>query len=167
MYYKIENKESDVYKKLKDLRDSENQIRLDNIKSIEDKTNNKFTSFIGYSGQQNFRRVTQYVGFKFEDTANICLKTWKLDKDNEGVYLPNLRTKSGREMSEFLCNGLKGSSIRRVEKILNMPHYNRFIFPFIELLENEVIILFLDDKFDPTDENIIEITKTEFNKLNS
>ena len=68
MYYKIENKECEVYKKLHEQRTKEEQMELKNTASIIKKTGLNFTNFFGRIGQQNFRRVTSYSGFVFIET---------------------------------------------------------------------------------------------------
>lgn len=77
MYYKIENKESEVYKKLYELRKKEIQFEKDNVKAIEEKTGLTWESFLGYAGQQNFNRVTQFTGFNFKEIDKIDSKIWK------------------------------------------------------------------------------------------
>ena len=167
MYYKITNKESEVYKKLHEMRSNEIQFESDNIKAIQEKIGNlEWSGYLGISGQQNFGRVTHYSGFNFKDPSKVNLKTWKIDKDNPSIFIPNLRTKSGREMSQFLSNGLKRSSYSKVCNILNIARLGRFTFPFVEIC-SDVIILYLDEKHRPSDENIIEITSKEFEELRS
>jgi len=77
MYYKIENKESEVYKKLHEQRTKEEQMELKNTASIIEKTGLNFTNFLGRRGQQNFRRVTSYSGFEFIEPEKVDLN----DKD--------------------------------------------------------------------------------------
>lgn len=73
MYYKIENKECEVYKKLHQMRTEEIQIGKENEKAIEEKTGLKFESYLGRSGQQNFSRTTEYFGFKFAEPQKVDL----------------------------------------------------------------------------------------------
>lgn len=166
MYYKIENKNCDVYNKLYELRTKEIQIKKDNEQAIEEKTGLKFETFLGYNTQQNFRRVPQYEGFKFKNTKNINLKIWKEHPEHKDIFVPNRKTKLGREMSEFILNGLKGSRYDKVFKILNIQYGRKFTFPFVEIV-NGIIVIFLGDDLEPKDKNIIEITKREFNELMS
>lgn len=163
MYYKIENKECEVYLKLHDMRTKELQIEKDNEKAIEDKTGLKWEEYFGNSGQQNWNRVTQYKGFIFSEPEKVDLKIW--NKNNEGVFVPNKRTKLGREMSEFLMNGLKGNRYDKPFEILKIQKQRRFTFPFIEIGNNDIIVLFFDDNHLPKDENVIEITRKEFDAI--
>lgn len=163
MYYKIENKECEVYKNLHALRTKELKMSDENLSAINEKIGLKWESFLGHSGQQNFRRTTQYSGFKFVEPEKVCLKTWQNHKEHNDMFVPNLKTKLGREMSEFLLNGLKGSNYNQVFDILNLEHSNRFTFPVVHIV-GEIVILYLKDE-EPEDENIIEITKKEFDAL--
>ncbi len=164
MYYKITNKECEVFQKLQKLRNEEIQIGKDNEQTIQNVTGLTWQEYLGHAGQQNFRRTTQYTGFKFIETENICKETWKESDDFNEYFIPNRRTKKGREMYSLLLNGLKSSNYNLVFEILNIEHGNRFIFPYVESF-NDVIILFLDNKHEPKDENIIEITKKEFEAI--
>lgn len=164
MYYKITNTASEVYQKLHAMRTQERQWEIDNRKAIESKVGNTWKRFRGYEGQQTFNRVTHYSGFEFETTDNICPKTWKQDKDWPGVYVPNLRTKAGKEMSKFL-NDLPGHwyGIMYDNLGMKMPK-GRNTFPFVEI-SGETIILFLDNNLTPPSEDLVEITKKEFEEL--
>jgi len=164
MYYKIENKNCEVYKKLRALREKERKIEKDNKKSIEEKIPYKWKSFYGHSGQQNFGRVTIYSGFCFSNPDIVDTKVWKELPDGKGCFIPNRRTKAGRDMTEFLLNGLARSNFYCLWEILDLPELGRFVFPFLEIVDN-TLILFLDDKQEPTDINVTEITKQEFNEL--
>lgn len=163
MYYKIENKDCLVYKSLYDLRTKELKISKENVVSIEQKTGQTWETFLGNSSQQNFRRVPQFTGFKFNEPEKVCSKIWKNHDRHSDIFVPNRRTKDGREMSEFLLNRLQSSNYNQVFDILNLTHSNRFSFPYLEIV-NEVIILYLRDE-EPVDENIVEITKKEFDAL--
>lgn len=165
MYYKIENKECKVYQELHALRTEELKIEKENKKTIDVKTGLKWGNSFGHHGQQNFRRVTSYMGFQFKEPEKVDLKIWKLSKNEKGIYVPNMRTKLGREMQDFLNNGLKSSSYDKVFKILKLDKLRKFTFPFVEITKNENIIIFLGDGHEPKDKNVIEITKKEFNEL--
>lgn len=165
MYYKIINKDSVLYQKLHALRAQELQFEKDNIKAIEEKTGMTWDSTFGHHGQQNFRRVSYYSGFEFKETDKIDPKIWKQHKEHPTVYVPNTRTKLGREMQEFLNNGLKGGRYDNVIEVLKLEKLRKFTFPFVEIVDDGVIIIFLGDSHEPKDENVIEITKREFQSL--
>ena len=164
MYYKIENKECEVYKKLHEMRTKEIQIGKDNIKAIEEKTGLKFENSFGYHGQQNFNRTDRYIGFEFTEPEKVDLKIWQIHKEHSKTFVPNRRTKLGREMAEFLANGLQGSLYSKPFEILGLRKTQRFTFPFVEIV-GDVLIIFLGNDQEPKDPNVIEITKTEFESI--
>lgn len=164
MYYKILNKECEVYKKLHELRTKELQIGIENEKAIKEKVVLEYKTFLGQSGQQNFDRVTRCDGFAFLKTENVDLDIWKEHRDYKGIYIPNKKTKQGKEMAKFLSSGLKRSSIIDLFDILGFQFNGTFTFPFLEI-KKDVIILYLGSSQEPTDKNIIEITKKEFTDL--
>lgn len=164
MYYKILNKDSDVYKKFFELRIREKNIEKENKQAIKDKSGLDFESFLGYSGQQNFGRVTEYTGFKFTEPEKVDLKIWQRHKTHSEIFIPNRKTKLGREMAKFISNGLKGSRFDIPFEILGLEHPSKFTFPFVEIYD-DIILLYLDENVEPNDVNVIEITKTEFQKI--
>jgi hypothetical protein len=165
MYYKITNKDCDVYQKLHELRTKELKMEEENIQAITEKTGLKWDNSFGHHGQQNFRRVSSYSGFEFKEPEKVDLKIWKIHPEHNTIFVPNLRTKLGREMEEFLRNGLKSSKLRLVLEILKLEDLRKFSFPFLGIVKDEIILLFVDDNHEPKDENVIEITKREFNEL--
>lgn len=166
MYYKIENKESVVYQKLKNLRETELQREKDNLAAIKEKTGLEWDKYLGQGdSNQSFCRAKIYSGFKFKEAEKVDPKIWKLHKEHEGIYIPNKKTKVGREMAEFLLNGIKSGLYTDVLNILGIEHiYGKIILPYMEIV-GETILLYLDDKQEPADENVIEITKKEFNQI--
>ena len=165
MYYKIINKDCEVYKGLYDMRTEELKISEKNKKAIEEKTGLTFESFLGKSGQQNFKRVTQYSGFLFNEPEKVDLKIWKKNKDYPDCFEPNRKTKLGREMAEFLSNGLKGSRFDKPFDILGLDANDSFTFPFVEISNNDVIVCYFDDNHELKNEDVIEITRAEFNAI--
>lgn len=65
MYYKIENKECEIYKKLYSLRSKELHMETDNRQAINEKTGLAWNTYFGNPGQQNYRRVSIFTGFCF------------------------------------------------------------------------------------------------------
>lgn len=170
MYYKIINKDSDVYKQLYELRTKEQEIEKRNKKMVKELIGQDFTHFIGNAGQQNFERVTQFSGFEFKHPEKLPPKVWVLDKQygDKGGYVPNRRTKAGREMLEKLRT-LPHSSVFEVFEILKCEPSGRFIFPYVEIGKDDVIVLFMSDCIDDVlsqNKDIIEITKREFEEIN-
>jgi hypothetical protein len=165
MYYKIENKDCKVYQELHALRTHEKQIEKENIEVITEKVGLEWKMEFGHTGQQNFRRVSLLMGFGFLEPEKVDLKIWKRHKDHNEIFVPNTRTKLGREMQDFLSNGLKSSSYNKVLKILKLEQLRKFTFPFVEIVKDGIIIIFLGDSHEPKDKNIVEITKHEFQDL--
>lgn len=162
MYYKITNTECDVYKRLHELRDREICIDYRNLAAIRKEVELDFIGILGKTDQSNCLRTNAYYGFKFADQSKVNLKIWKEDVDHEGIFIPNKRTKLGRQMNSFLRNGLEGSWFEYPLEILGVHHkWSRFMLPFVEI-SGEAILIRLDDKMEPKDENVIEITKKEF-----
>jgi hypothetical protein len=166
MYYKIENKECEIYKKLHLMRTEEIQIGKENEKTLDEKIGLKFETYLGHHGQQNFRRTTQYIGFEFTEPEKVDMKLWQKHKEHSGIFIPNKRTKAGRDMAEFLANGLKSSHYKKPIQILGLPEQRRFTIPFVEIV-GDLILIYLDNNSEPKDENIIEITKREFEQLSN
>ena len=77
MYYKIEDKESAVYKELHALRMSELTFDIENEKAIEEKTGLSWDRFLGHAGQ-GFARVKTFDGFEFKDVDKVNPKIWKI-----------------------------------------------------------------------------------------
>lgn len=161
MYYKITNKESEIYNKLHALRTSELQIENENEAAIKQAVGLDYEIFLGRAGQQNLWRVTRYSGFKFTEPDKVDLKIWK--DSGDGMFIPNKKTKLGREMDLFLSN-LKSSNYNKPLKILGLETPVKFSFPYVEIA-GDIIVMRLDDQFFPEDENLIEITKKEFDSI--
>ena len=168
MYYKIINKDSKVYKELHALRTEEIKIEKQNREAVKNVVGRDWDNYLGRAGQQNFWRVTQYTGFAFKHPERLPGKTWKQHKEYSDIYVPNLRTKNGKQIKHFLDH-LPGSSIQKVFSILGCHLDGRFTFPYVEIGKDDVIVFYMSDRFDDVlskNKDIIEITKREFEELN-
>lgn len=163
MYYKIENKDCKVYKELRAMREKELSIEEENKKAIAEKIPYTYESFYGRSGQQKASRVSSYEGFCFKEPDKIDKQVWKPSKVDSTIFVPNRRTKAGREIIMFL-RALKKGSYTNVLEILGLSYLGAFIFPYVEIAE-DILILYIDDSQEPKDENVIEITKKEFDSI--
>lgn len=164
MYYKVINQESAVYKELRALREIELRMEKENKEAIANKIPYKWNNYFGHPGQQNWNRTTDYLGFVFENPSEVCLKTWKEHKEHPGTYIPNTRTKAGREMRNFLRN-LKGHRYDLIFDIVGVEKaFGTFTFPYLDICE-DTLLLYLDKNQEPGDENLIEITKKEFESI--
>ncbi len=164
MYYKVENTESEVYQKLHKMRSQELQFEEENKATIENASGLKWNRYLGNFGQQNWNRVSSYNGFEFTEPDKVDLKIWKESKQYKGVYEPNRRTKKGREMAQFLSNGLKGHAFDIVFRTLGIEHRHRFSFPVVEIC-GETIVLFFGEDYQIASDDIIEITSKEFEEI--
>lgn len=168
MFYKITNKDSELYKTLYELRTGELEIEKQNKEAVHRLVGDDWTCFVGYNGQQNHFRCTQYHGFEFKHPENLPPKTWKLDPKfaDKGVYIPDKRTKNGRRIAEAL-NNLPHSSIIKVFSILECELNGCFAYPYIEICENGAIVVYMSDKYDLENKfaDLTEITQKEFYKL--
>ena len=165
MYYKLIDKESALYKKLYDMRAKELQIEKDNVERIKQRYPKWNDEFLGRKGQQNYSRVTTYLGLGFNSEQDVDLREFKPSKDCKGLYEPNRRTKKGKECKAFF-DSLGRSSYSSLMNILANEGvdnvYGRFIFPYIEI-GSDGLYCYFDDKMKlPSD--FIEITSVEFNK---
>lgn len=160
MYYKITNTECSAYKKLVALRKKELGIEVANFKKIKERVALEWKAAFGHHGQQHYLRVKQYRGFEFVQPECVDPKVWKQHDEHHKVFVPNKRTKAGREMSLFL-SGMQSSWFEDVFKAVGVKYEGgRFSFPFLELV-GDVVYLYIDDQFELKGPNYIEITKTE------
>lgn len=167
MYYKVINKESEIYKQLFEQRTLELQYEEENKKAIEEKAGSKWTSIYATSPQSSPNRVTDYSGFIFTNPEKLDAKAWKIHKEHTDppLFVPNAKTKVGREMRDFLNHELKGIMFTKIFEIIGFENYHgRFTMPFLDI-EGDVILLYIDERFTPTKPEIIEITRIEFETI--
>ena len=167
LYYKVKNKDSVLFKRANEFLAMEDELREMQRKTIE----SKLPKFSKYQFIKGFSRVVQYTGFVFDDKENIDPKVWKTKEENgEMLSTPNLRTKVGKAMNEFL-RSFKRTSVWDVNKILNIDEkslygsfYTANLFVF-----NECIYIIIDsqyrDVFEKNNADIIEITNGEITKV--
>lgn len=166
IYYKVENKDSALYKKAKEFLAMEEKLRETQREAIE----SKVPKFSKYKGRKGFNRIVRYTGFVFDDKENIDPKVWKTKEENgEMLSTPNLRTKVGREMNEFLISFTTTTAwdVDRLlaidEKSLCGNFYPANLFEF-----NECLYIIIDsqfrDIFEKNNTDIIEITNGEMTK---
>ena len=99
LYYKVENKDSDLFKRASEFLAMEEKLREIQRKTIE----SKVPKFSKYRGEKGFNRIVRCTGFVFDDKESIDPKVWKTTVENgEMLSTPNLRTKVGRAMDDFL-----------------------------------------------------------------
>lgn len=167
LYYKVENKDSDLFKRASEFLAMEEKLREIQRETIE----SKLPKFSKYRGEKGFNRIVRYTGFVFDDKESIDPKVWKTTVEN-GVMLssPNLRTKVGRAMDEFL-RSFKRTDIFDLHRLLAIGEKNICgIFYIANLFEfNNCIYIIIDsqfrDVFEKNNTDIIEITNGEMTKV--
>lgn len=166
LYYKVENKDCDLFKRANEFLAMEEKLRETQRKAIE----SELPKFSKYKGVKGFNRIVQYKGFIFDEKESIDPKVWKTKKEN-GVMLstPNLRTKAGREMGEFL-RSFKSTTVWDVDRLLAIDEkrvYGSF-YPADLFVFNECVYILIDsqfrDVFEKNNTDIIEITNGEMTK---
>ena len=167
IYYKVKNKDSVLFKRANEFIAMEENLREIQKKTIE----SQLPKFSKYKGEKGFNRIVQYTGFVFDDKESIDHKVWKTKEEN-GVMLstPNLRTKAGRAMGEFLSQ-FKRTNVWDVNRLLAIDekdicgtYYPANLFVF-----NECLYIIIDsqfrDVFEKNNTDIIEITNGEITKV--
>lgn len=165
-YYKVENTDSDLFKKSSAFLDMEEELINVQKQAIEKKVPN----FSYYRGSRGFNRVIRYLGFVFEDQENIDKKVWKTKGvDGKMLSIPNLRTKAGKEMEEFLSS-FKRTTCWDVDRLLCLEKkriYGKF-FAATLFRNNGIIYILLDsqyrDIFEQENDGYEEITYGEMEK---
>lgn len=161
MFYKIVNSESKTYQDLIELNNKEKEIEDFNKKLIDEITDGlEWDSFKGYNRQVNLGRVLHVIAFHFTEPDKVDMKKWKPLKENNEYYVPNKRTKVGKELATKL-EQQKQSSVYKLFDILNLGIPNQFKFPQFFVLD-DIIVLYIDERFEIHNSDMVEITKTEF-----
>lgn len=167
IYYKVENKDSALYKRANEFLTMEEKLREIQRKAIESKVP-KFSKFKGIKG---FIRIVQYIGFVFDENESIDPKVWKTKEENgEMLSTPNLRTKVGRAMDKFL-RSFKRTNVWDIDRLLAIDEktlYGSF-YPANLFEFNDRIYIIIDsqfrDVFEKNNTDIIEITNGEITKV--
>ena len=166
IYYKVENKDSSLFKRANEFLAMEEKLRETQKRIIE----SQLPKFSKYQFIKGFNRIVQYTGFVFDDKESIDSKVWKTKEEN-GVMLStlNLRTKAGKAMNEFLSS-FKRTNVWDVDRLLAIDeksicgtYYPANLFVF-----NECLYIIIDsqfrDVFEKNNTDIIEITNGEMTK---
>ena len=166
IYYKVENKDSALFKRANEFLAMEEKLREIQRRTIE----SELPKFSKYKGKKGFNRIVLYTGFVFDNKESIDPKVWKTKEENgEMLSTPNLRTKVGRAMFEFL-RSFKRTNVWDVDRLLAIDVYTLYgSFYQANLFEfNECIYIIIDsrfrDVFEKNNTDIIEITNGEMEK---
>ena len=166
MYYKITNKDSEIYKKFHELRTHELELDKENIEAIKEICGSNWKQHTGSNSQQTLLRTRTYTGFKFHHPEKLITKAWKKHKKHQGVLTPNRRTKFGKQLFQLLEHGLKTSNFSYIYKILDITHGDNFTIPWMDIIkidDNEMILLYIEEEIKNPD--LIETTETEWNSI--
>lgn len=166
LYYKIENKDSDLFKRANEFLAMEEKLREIQRNTIE----SQLPKFSKYKGEIGFDRIVRYTGFVFDDKESIDPKVWKTKEENgEMLSTPNLRTKVGRAMNKFL-GSFKRTTVWDVNRLLAIdekPIYGSFYIAKLFEFNDRIYIIIdsqLRDVFEKNNTDIIEITNGEMTK---
>ena len=167
LYYKVENKDCDLFKRANEFLAMEKKLRETQRKTIE----SELPKFSKYKYVKGFNRIVQYTGFIFDDQESIDPKVWKTKEENgEMLSTPNLRTKVGKAMNEFL-RSFQRTTVWDVHRLLAIDKkdicgsfYNANLFEF-----NNRIYILIDsqfrDVFEKNNMDVIEITNGEITRV--
>ena len=167
IYYKVDNKDSTLYKRANEFLAMEEKLRETQRKAIE----SKVPKFSKHKAAKGFNRIVRYIGFVFDDKESIDPKVWKTKvEDGEMLSTPNLRTKVGKAMDEFL-RSFKRTNVWDVDRLLAIDGksvYGSF-YPANLFEFDERIYIIIDsqfrDVFEKNNTDIIEITNGEITKV--
>ena len=167
LYYKVENKDCDLFKKANEFLAMEEKLREIQRRTIE----SELPKFSKYKCVKGFNRIVQYTGFIFDDTESIDPKVWKTKEENGVMHsTPNLRTKAGKAMGEFL-KSFKRTTVWDVDRLLAIDVksiYGSF-YPANLFVFNECVYIMIDsqfrDVFEKNNTDVIEITNGEITKV--
>lgn len=165
-YYKVEDVDSDLFKKASEFLDMEEELINTQKQAIE----KKVPEFSCYKGSRGFERVIRYIGFVFDDQENIDKKVWKTKEvDGKMLSVPNTRTKVGKEMKEFL-GSFKRTTCWDVDRLLSIDKtsiYGEF-YPANLFKNNGIVYILIDsqyrDIFEQENVGFKEITYGEMEK---
>ena len=159
-YYKVENKESDLYKRTSEFLAKEDQLRDFQKKSIIAKV----PKFSEYKGERGFNRIIRFTGFAFDNPQDIDPKVWKTKKvGGKMLSVPYLRTKAGREMDKFL-RSFETTTVWDVDALLriNNKEICGEFYPANLFKYNDCVYILLDTQyrevFEKNNSDFIEIT---------
>lgn len=165
MYFKITNKESELYKKLEAYIKKRRHQKNTNYNLIKEFLQVDFNQALCSSG--GFLCLPSIKGIVPLSKKEI--EGMKPDKQYPNVLFPNKRTKKGKEIDEFLNNlpnwWYKEEVILLPVRKTNSPSGIKFSTPYIEIID-ETIIVRVDKCFQPYEtEDFTEITETHFMKI--
>lgn len=165
-YYKVENKDSGLFKKASEFLTMEEELRKKQREAIVARV----PKFKTYQGEKGFNRIVRFKGFVFDDPESIDPKVWSTKMvDGYMLSVPYLRTKAGREMDKFL-KSFKRTNAWDVDRLLGIKNKEicGSFYPANLFEYNDCIYISLDtqfrDVFESNNTDLVEITYGEMNK---
>lgn len=162
MFFKITKQNADLYNKLNDILIEAEEKKIEDEKLLSEAIPYKRGEiYYGSRAWQGFSINIQYKGLSFEDGQDIDPKVWI----NKGqYYIPNSRTKKGKEMRNILYK--TGDTL--VFKILDLilPEIiGRFTIPRV-YHGNECLVVYVgEDERKHVAESLEEITTANAREL--
>lgn len=175
-FYKVENKQSALFKKASDFLTKEENLRNMQKETIVA----KLPKFSKYKTERGFNRIPIYKGFVFENPENLDPKVWNTKKENGMmVSFPNPRTKAGKEMKKFLLS-FERTDIWDLDRVLGIDKFsiNGEFYQSNMFKHKDCVYIFIDsqyrEEFEKNNTDLIEITYGEmkgaidsYNKANA
>lgn len=166
IFYKVTDKDSDLYKKCSEFLQREAELRKAQKEAIEARV----PKFKKYRGTKGFNRIVTYIGFVFDEPEKLDPKVWKTELvGGERLSKPNKRTKRGKDMSHFL-HSFETTNCWDVDRLLHIEKQilNGQFYPSDLFKHNDTIYIHLDAQyrktFEQENEGVIEITLGEIEK---
>lgn len=163
VFYKVLDPSSELYRKCDDFLTMENDL----LEAQKNAIHERVPEFKTYYSERGFNRTPQYVGFVFEHVYDIDSKVWTTKMvDGKMLSKPNIRTKAGRAMRDFL-SAFKRTTCWDVDELLSIKVVaNGESYSPAELFkQNDCIYIWIDVKwhksFEDNNKNFIEITYGE------
>ena len=167
IYYKVDNKDSTLYKRANEFLAMEEKLRETQRKTIE----SQLPKFSKYKGRKGFNRIVQYTGFVFDDKESIDPKVWKTQAETpQMLSTPNLPTQVAKAMNEFLWS-FQRTTVWDVDRLLAIREkkiYGRFLPCNLFEFNNRIYIIIdsqFRDVFEKNNTDMIEITNGEITKV--
>lgn len=168
MYFKIEDKESNLYKDVMLFIHKRRSMEIDNL----DKARNIIEKLTGLESNQydllisrgGFWLIPWPSGIQMKNDTPIP-KGFRYNK-GQGCICPNGVTKLGRQLNRFF-GALPNIRYRLILDLFKVKDkfLPRFSLPYLEEIKG-VIIVRIDSQYEPeSTDYFIEITESEFNKI--
>ena len=156
--YRLEHKECELYTALKARIELEEEGDKFNRKLIKENVPYEYQTVSAY--KEHFAAsVITYRGFYFSNPDEVNRKIWRVE---DGCFVPNKRTKDGKEMAKILSQQKSFNFLTLMTMLGINNQYGSFKIPQL-FYHHDIILIATDDNHRLTDSNLIEITRGELN----